>query len=139
MSIRDGSDSTGIYPTGFRNDLIPTKDQHTMDDSNVPDFTRKVKVTKRVVTYVQEEVCLLKHLIRNACEVYVSAETHSIEIRMPTRTDHYTHFVADIPIGVIDVEWVKAAVRDERHNQIFERYIDHVRWYEGFNNTVFPE
>lgn len=129
----------GLHPTGYRNDQIPAKDQHTMDDSNVPDFTRTVKVTKRVVSYIEEEVCLLKHLIQNACEVYVSAETRSVEIRMPGRIDNYTHFVADIPVGVVDVEWVKAAIRDNRENQIFERYIDHVCWRAGYNDTVFPE
>ena len=128
-----------IYPTGFINDQIPAAMQHTMDDTHVPNFTRKIKVSKKVVTYIEEEICLLEHLIKNACEVYVSAETQAVEIRMPTRIDHYTHFVADIPIGIIDVDWVKTAIKDERHNQIFERYIDHIQWREGFNNTVFPE
>lgn len=129
--------SDRVYPGGgFRNDFIPKAMQHTIDESNVPNYARKVKVTRRVVQYVEEEVCLLDHLINNATEAYISAETKSVEIRMPTRTPDYTHFVADIPIGVIDVDWVKEAIRNNRIDQIFERYIDHIDWKEGYNGTV---
>ena len=129
------------YVGGWRNDEIPLNIQGDSEviAKSTPNFDRTIKVTTRVVTYVEEDVNLLDHLNQHACEVYLSAETQSVEIRMPTRYQHYSHFVADIPINVVDVKWVKKAIQDERHHQIFERYIDYIQWREGFNNTVLKE
>lgn len=127
-----------IYSDG---DVVLSGEAHPATDLNKNigmngDWSRTVKTTKRVVQYVEVEVNLLTHLLNNATEVYISKETQSVEIRMPTATKDYTHFVAEIPLDQVDTEWVHAAIQTGNEDLIFQRYIDHINWREGYNGTV---
>jgi hypothetical protein len=98
---------------------------------------RTVSLVRRRVEYYTEQVNLLDFLKTNVCEVYASSENECVEIRMPTRVDSYSHFVAEIPFSTIDsILDIHSMIRNERHNDIFEQYIDHIIWKKEFRNVV---
>ena len=97
---------------------------------------RKVMIKRRVVQYVEQEVNLLDFLKQHTAELYISVETDSVEIRMPTRVDHYTHWVGSIPLGVVDVAKFKDDIIHNRVNQILEEYIDHVEMSSEYTDIV---
>lgn len=102
------------------------------------DLSRTVNVTKRVVSFVKDEVNLYDFLVQNTCELYVSMETECIEIRMPTRTENYSHYVGCIPLAVVNqpVSELRDAIRNQRHNELFAEYIDVIVWDDRFNDIV---
>ncbi len=90
---------------------------------------RSVTIQRRKVEVCADHVNLFEFLKLHACEVYTSWETRCIEIRMPTRIDNYSHYVAHIPMDVVDMPRVVHQIVNNRHNEIFEEYIDHVVWH----------
>lgn len=98
---------------------------------------RIVKVTRRKVEYYEEEVNLLDHLKANVAEIYLSHENKCVEIRFPTRTDNYTHYVAHVPFAAInDLNGVLDDIKNERHMDFLTEHVNDIVWARGFSNTV---
>lgn len=94
-------------------------------------------VTRRRVEYYEEEVNLLQYLRDNVAEVYLSNENQCVEIRFPTRTEHYTHYVGHIPFSCIgDLSAVRDDIKNERHMDVLEALIDSIVMAPGFTDTV---
>ncbi len=101
-------------------------------------MTRIVEVTYRVVSYEKRMVPLIEHLAENVAEVYVSKENKCVEIRFPTRVEHYTHYVGHVSFADLKMplEEVKALIEKERHMDFLETHEEQIVWSKGFNNCV---
>ena len=99
---------------------------------------RVVNVTRRRIEYYTEEVDLLNHLRGNVAEIYISREGKCVEIRFPTRIEHYTHYVAHVPFDNLSygLDTVNELIKHERHMEFLEDHVDDIIWKEEYSDTM---
>lgn len=91
---------------------------------------RKVKIRYPKIEYEEVEVELMPYLKKIDAEAYYSQETKAVEIRIPTKWEGLSNFVAEIPLDKITEE--KEEIWEEIYGSglyaFLEKYQDDVIW-----------
>lgn len=91
---------------------------------------RKVKIRYPVIHYETKEVELLPYLKRIGVEAYYSRETKCVEIRVPTKWDGATNYIAEIPLDAIKEtkEEIWEIVGSAKLGEFLEKYENDIKW-----------
>ena len=87
---------------------------------------RSITVSRKVVTYEQVDVGILKFLDDNKTTLHLMAETKSLEIRLPLYNEHASIYVGHIKIADLkcEIDYALNAIKNNRQHELFRLHED---------------
>lgn len=103
-------------------------------------MSRLVPIVRTKVEYVTEMVEMVPFLKRQpGYELVINRELHTVDLRLATNVDGYTHFVADIKMDQVDKKDLDSLYNLRSNNRLIEfveKYQHHFNWKEEYKGCV---
>lgn len=99
-----------------------------------------IPVVRKKVEYYTEWYDVVEFLRQQKFELVNNRECLSIDIRLPTLIDSYTHYVGHVSWEDLnrdtDFEWIRSLIKDNRQIEFIQKYQDKIVWKESYMDCV---